>query len=1068
LERESPVLRLYVPTAGFICGLGIVTFALAWSNALPAVNENPVLVRVWALASLLLAASAGALYFAGRIPRITNSLRMLSILQIAIALCAVLARQVLPVSGGLVEALSRAGLSPAGALAVIGSVASLAILGIPCFLLGGILTLGTWLLPTNPNIHRASSTAFHSVFFLGGACGIGVFGLGAVPWLGSKASLLIAAGAVGAVGAVGLLVSVRLEDRSAEGEPLGGLSEEPGCRPLHWILHFVYVFVAVVSIVVWMRVLSRLTGHTDYARSSMLMLLLLGIAAGLAVGGRTGSRRRISPILLAATVGVSGILWAIMHHMTGDFASAFLEAYSRPGGGWTGMMMGYVWTSTLTLLLPGVLLGAELALFSGLISARATASPSLTGGVFAATGTAAFGALIATCYLPAGSVSLGSMLVAVPVVLVVCTWGLLVILPGRWQHRLATGVCVTLCILILGFSAPRWDSLLMTAGVFTEPERFRRGIRLEDMLASSEVVFYEDRADHSVALLRTPSGLVLKTDGAAEASTGEDTVNQILAAHIPLLLHSEPRNVLLIGLSTGLTLRSLACHGVSRIYCVESSKAGLNSANVLNRYIGGALGDDRVKITVAAPEFYLLTDTRRYDVVLLEPPSHPYTLRDQSLSADFIGSLRPRLSSGGIIALPLGLRNLSRDSLKSILRAFVYYYPFVSIWWTGGDGLLCVAGLDPITVAPEDLDHRIDEPSVRNDLATIKIVDHAGILSLHLMGRDDLIRFAGDAPLIRDDSNSLLYDLPKQIPDSDWAEILAEMTSRRGNPVLSILEMDEESPEFIIARDRFDRCVGAHMQYVQSVIAARAGQLREAATYFENAHGSCPENQIYPVLLSDFYTFVSRNLAADGRIEDAINVARRAVEFNSDNHRAFYNLASIELTRDARTAVALLARAIDLYPYYVPAYLLMAEAELKLGEVDSAAETLGEVLSIEPLNPTAHRLRALSFIAREMLDDAQSELRMVLDATPEDTEALAALAYTWLLKGELGLAQKVYEQVLEREPNHLAALNNYATILAERGEFRRAVGVWTRALELDPGNRGIIDNIQEARQKIRR
>jgi Tfp pilus assembly protein PilF len=103
-----------------------------------------------------------------------------------------------------------------------------------------------------------------------------------------------------------------------------------------------------------------------------------------------------------------------------------------------------------------------------------------------------------------------------------------------------------------------------------------------------------------------------------------------------------------------------------------------------------------------------------------------------------------------------------------------------------------------------------------------------------------------------------------------------------------------------------------------------------------------------------------------------------------------------------------------------------------------------------------------------MYAEGRSELELVLEAEPFNTDAIDALAYSWLVENELDKAEGLYERLLEIDPDHLGALNNYATILAEKGRYREAITTWTRALEMSPGNQDIIDNIEEARQSMRR
>jgi tetratricopeptide (TPR) repeat protein len=336
------------------------------------------------------------------------------------------------------------------------------------------------------------------------------------------------------------------------------------------------------------------------------------------------------------------------------------------------------------------------------------------------------------------------------------------------------------------------------------------------------------------------------------------------------------------------------------------------------------------------------------------------------------------------------------------------------------------------------------------------------------MRRDRLMGLCGGADILTADTNISLLEWPARTLHLVRTDALEDLGSAAENPVVLLPGFDGESAEYKIVRDRLDRCRTAREFSVKSLVAMREGRIREAVSLQGEAPALCPMNGVFLHGLADYYIILSKSLIGTRRTEEAIGAARRAVELLPESPRTYYNLASIELTRDPQTAIALLDRAVTINPYYVPAYLLKAQVELAAGEPKLAAETVGRVLPMEPFNVDAHHIRGLSFIERRMYPEGRAELDLVLKAEPLNTDAIDALAYSWLVEEELDRAERLYERLLEIDPDHLGALNNYATILAEKGRYREAVTVWTRALELSPGNKDIIDNIEDARRSTRK
>lgn len=310
----------------------------------------------------------------------------------------------------------------------------------------------------------------------------------------------------------------------------------------------------------------------------------------------------------------------------------------------------------------------------------------------------------------------------------------------------------------------------------------------------------------------------------------------------------------------------------------------------------------------------------------------------------------------------------------------------------------------------------------------------------------------------------LLYDTGPRSRTPNSIQTLIDIDSASENDAARFVDRDGGPAEHALAGQALDEGMAARKCYFRSLGAAGDHKFRDAQKYLDTARSVCPDNGIFQLRLSDFYVSLSRTQAESNQFQDAVNAARQAIEENPVSSRAFYNLASLETTRDPATAAMLLGKAIELDPDYLPAYLLKTEAEITLGHIDLASETVAQVLAIEPLNPRAHHLRALCFIARDLVEEARRDLEFVVRAQPRNSEAVAAMAYTWLVANNLGKAQGLYQRVLRTDPGNLEALNNLATILAERGNFARAIRMWEKALELDPGNAEFKKNIENARQ----
>ena len=140
---------------------------------------------------------------------------------------------------------------------------------------------------------------------------------------------------------------------------------------------------------------------------------------------------------------------------------------------------------------------------------------------------------------------------------------------------------------VLAWNAPAFaapQNIILMVGDGMGPEH----VRAARLYEGAPLPF--EAAPHQ-ALMTTDSYRGAVTDSAASATamaTGEKVLNftisvafpgdfsdletQLLAAHLPLLLHEDPRDVLVIGLASGITAGSAATHPVELIRIAEIYK----------------------------------------------------------------------------------------------------------------------------------------------------------------------------------------------------------------------------------------------------------------------------------------------------------------------------------------------------------------------------------------------------------------------------------------------------------------------------------------------------------------
>jgi spermidine synthase len=1048
----------------FATGFAAFVFLDVWAGVLPRLFGNAALTDGWAFFSSLFGVFMGCLYFSKRAHSTVSPGRMFYLSALSFGIAGIPVWQLVRMTSGAPSALMDAGISSPWALTIILAAMTLCILFVPGFVFGGFLTYGI----IRANGRRDPNPAARLLWplFLGLGAGAVILVFVLIPRLNGIAPVVIAAGAAAVPGAVG----IARQKGSAAGETVsnrtytGGSGIAGTLAPLVTVFQTLYIFATVTWMVTWFRLCLMAAGPSIQVFAALLIAVLGGIAAGSAIMTRSGARQLDLAVAAGVLSGAMGVLLLLVDRWAAALPALFLESIGTPPLVWSGLVSGYFRLAFGTVFAPALLLGMSIGVFADVpesVGSRwiGSAFSRITLGVLAA--------ILLTRFVPGEHLSARMLAVGSPWICVVSSLVFLATDRHAWAVRLAWVFPVAAAV-VLTATQPRWTFGLFSRGVYVMPVEFKRVADLRRSPPDMDFLFFQDDRDNLVSVERAPDALTLRVNGSVRASAESGMVPHLLTGHIPLLLEEGPQRIFLGGLDAGLTLRSIEAYPVSEIHCAEPSAAVVRAAALFSAFNRDALGDARLHVSVRDIGNDLLYSTDRYDVIILKSPL-PYSCSSAGrLTADFFDLVRSRLAPGGIACQQVSTFDFSLTSLKSLATTFASFFPNVSVWWAGADKILLLGSSMPVRFPEEDVRDRMSLPQVGSELARLGMTDPLGILSCFMMERENLLGFSGGADMFTSNCARLALDWPQRSLELVKTDCLAGLSAASENPVVLLTGMDHSSADYKMLSDQLARCRTAYGSFVESVAYLREGRIREAVGRLDDAPELCPLNGIYVQTLADYYVLLSRSLLSAGRTEEAVEEARRSVELMPASPRTYYNLASIELTRDPATAIALLDRAVHLNPYYVPAYLLKAKAQLASGEAKDAAGTVGDVLTMEPFNVDAHHLRALSLIDRRLYSEARGELQMVLEARPDDLEALEALAYDWLLDDGLDEAARLYRRILKLSPDHLGALNNYATILAEQGRYRDAVRIWTKALELSPGNQDIMDNIQDARAQMRR
>ena len=196
-------------------------------------------------------------------------------------------------------------------------------------------------------------------------------------------------------------------------------------------------------------------------------------------------------------------------------------------------------------------------------------------------------------------------------------------------------------------------------------------------------------------------------------TTGSN-VREYRQAHIPILLHENPIDVLFMGLGTGLTAGGAIPHQkVKSIVAVELIPEVVEAARVLAEHNYNVVDHPKVEIHIDDARHELLANHRKYDVIVSDlfvpwesETGYLYTVEHYQVAAS-------RLKTDGLFCQWLPLYQLGEREFELIANSFASAFPHTTIWWgqleTTSPVIALIGGQSPIGVDPSVLANRLDQ-----------------------------------------------------------------------------------------------------------------------------------------------------------------------------------------------------------------------------------------------------------------------------------------------------------------------------------------------------------------------
>ena len=836
----------------FASGAAGLVYQVLWLRQLTLIFGATAYATSAILSTFMGGLALGSYWAGRRADRWTDSpLRTYGKLELGITAYAVTIPWLLDRAALLLELAWKLGADRHFALLAIIKFIAIAILILPATtMMGATLPVLSRIAAETSRTAGARVGALYAMNTFGAVVGTVAAAFVALPALGMKRTLAATVAVNALVGIVAWIAGRRFA--GPPGRSSESADQHAPDRPASRTLVFAFAAsgcAAMALEVAWTRGLALVLGSSVYAYASMLTAFLLGLAAGAGSAAYFLKRRSTadSRVILGAAIAAAGLLSFAAAHAIQALPRLFAEIYFRVSPSPEGWWLAQLGIALFVMFPTTYALGWVFPLVLDAVGDGRQQVASSVGRIYAANTIGAIIGAVSGGFLLIPLLGIGTTLLGVAVGQLLL--GAVMLLGSAagapWHRRAAPAACVALALLCVALR-PGWDVLTMNSGVYANIQgidasqgwdEFRR-----QFLTDSEIVFARDGLTASIVVAQQVKvdNMYLAVNGKIDASSRVDLETQILAGHVPLLFHPAPRDVLIVGLATGITVGSTATHPVGSIRVVEVEGTMLEAARRFERDNHDVLDDPRVTVSINDARNELQFNPADYDVIVSEPSNPWMTVAANLFTEDFFRLGRSRLRRGGVFAQWIQTYSLTPATLRSILAGFHRAFPNVLVFETlNGIDLLVIGSDRPLVLDVDALDRRLSELWVCADLARVGVrsaFDLAGMLQTGGQALDDLVR---GAKFNTDDNGLVEFAAPKTLyldsqdanmtmlqgPGEDPLALVASLVRTRESPERLRLEMIRRWAR----REQKPRAARAASFFVDPALRAEADELVRAA-----------------------------------------------------------------------------------------------------------------------------------------------------------------------------------------------------------------------------------------------
>ncbi len=739
-------------------GVSALIYQVVWAKYLSLYVGSTAIAQVIVLSTFMGGLALGGYIFGRLADRVLSPLKLYVYLEFGIGVYALFFHLVFFSSRAFfLSAISWLGLTP-GTLLYLKIAACMLTILLPTTLMGGTLpALGRHML-RHLHVIGPRISLLYFCNSLGGVFGCLLAGFYLIQTFGLQFSVILAGAINIIIGLIALIIardSASTAEDELQEEEQRREKEAAAIRLPNWVFIALLTCVAfsggvsLVYEVVWIRLLNLVLGGSTFSFTLMLGTFILG----LSMGGFLLSLRK-KPTHYRVIFGFSELAVGLLILLSLPFYTKLPFYFNQL----TTILRNETYSFGIyqflkfflcaaVMFVPTILQGITLPAATKVLTRDLRTVGSRIGRIFA----------INTIGTVIGSIAAGFLLIpwlglqrtlelAVYTNIVLAIVILSTIAHAVLRKRcLIAAIVLTLIMSVwyFGFGAS-WNRDALAFGLFRMKERLSYSAWMK-ILETKGVLYHHDSVDNTVQVISdTGTNLTLYVNGKADASSFTDMPTQKTMAHLPLLLHPNPRRILIVGVGSGSMIGAATMYSeVEHIDVVELSHNIVKASKLFADFNHRYWEDDRVHIYLEDAKTFLQLSDNKYDVIISEP-TNPWVAGIASVfSSEYYAACKARLHPDGFFVHWNQFYELEDVIFLLMLETYSEIFPNFTMWQTTFGDIIYLGAKKTFSHNFAQMQQRMQQDAVRQDLASYDNDSLTALLGMQLV---DHGRQAGHVP----------------------------------------------------------------------------------------------------------------------------------------------------------------------------------------------------------------------------------------------------------------------------------------------------------------------------------